>query len=177
MWGAQNSASLSGRRSNAVRFAIEAACSVMLLLWAYDLVGAAGAAWAVITAILILQPGIELSIAASAVRLVATLLGAGLGVMAAMLFHATATALLAGVLATVFFCYVGNLDSHLRQACLTVPIVQMGRDGSVLHTSLERITAILAGCAVALIVQLASEQITRRARLALQGKRDKVQEA
>jgi uncharacterized membrane protein YgaE (UPF0421/DUF939 family) len=48
----------------------------MILLWGYDLAGGQGAVWAIITAILILQPGLDSSLSASGVRIVATPLDA-----------------------------------------------------------------------------------------------------
>lgn len=47
---------------------------------------------------------------------------------------------------------------------MTVPILQMWHPGSVVHVDYERITAILAGCIVPLIVQFAYEQLVREVR-------------
>jgi uncharacterized membrane protein YgaE (UPF0421/DUF939 family) len=152
------------RRSLATRYGIEVLSSVMILLWGYNLAGAQGSIWAIITAVLILQPGIDNSMSASGVRIVATLLGASVGTAATLLIGAGAVALLAGILVTVILCYLVRLDLHVRQACLTVPIVQMWRSGSVVHVDYERITAILAGCIVPVIVQFAYEQLVREVR-------------
>ena len=153
-----DTSSTAERRSAAARYAVEVLSSVMILLWGYHLAGAQGSVWAIITAILILQPGLNSSISASGVRIVATLLGASAGTAAALLIGGEATALLAGILVTVILCYLVRLDLHVRQTCLTVPIVQMWPQGSIIHVSYERTVAILAGCIVALIVQLAVEQ-------------------
>jgi hypothetical protein len=48
----------------------------------YDLAGEQGAVWAIIAAILILLPGIDRSMSASGVPIVATLLGASVGTVA-----------------------------------------------------------------------------------------------
>ena len=152
------------RRSLAIRYGIEVLSSVMILLWGYNLAGAQGAIWAIITAVLILQPGLDNSMSASGVRIVATLLGASVGTAATLLIGTGSAALLAGILVTIILCYLVRLDLHVRQACLTVPIVQMWHPGSVVHVDYERITAILAGCIVPLIVQFAYEQLAREVR-------------
>ena len=134
------------RRSLATRYGIEVLSSVMILLWGYNLAGAQGSIWAIITAVLILQPGLDNSMSASGVRIVATLLGAAAGTAATLLIGAGAATLLAGILVTVILCYLVRLDLHVRQACLTGPIVQVWHPGSVVHVDCERITAILIGC-------------------------------
>jgi uncharacterized membrane protein YgaE (UPF0421/DUF939 family) len=98
----------------------------MILLWGYNLAGAQGSIWAIITAVLILQPGLDNSMSASGVRIVATLLGASVGTAATLLIGAGAVALLAGILVTVILCYLVRLDLHVRQACLTVPSFRCG---------------------------------------------------
>jgi len=149
------------RGSNTARYAAEALASVAVLLWIYGLTRGQGVPWAIITAILVIQTGLDRSLKASAVRIVATLLGAAVGTAAALSIRDTAAALLVGILVTVVLCYLGRLDPHLRQACLTVPIVQMFHQGSILNVSYERTTAILAGCFTALVIQFAFEGAAR----------------
>ena len=62
----------------------------------YDLAGEQGAVWAIIAAILILLPGIDRSMSASGVLIVATLLGASVGTVAALRIGGKAAALPAG---------------------------------------------------------------------------------
>jgi uncharacterized membrane protein YccC len=152
------------RRSLATRYRIEVLSSVTILLWGYNLAGAQGSIWAIITAVLILQPGLDTSMSASGVRIVATLLVASVGTAATLLIGTGVAALLAGILVTLILCYLVRLDLPVRQACLTVPIVQMWHSGSVVHVDDERITAVLAGCIVPLIAQFAYEQLVREAR-------------
>jgi uncharacterized membrane protein YgaE (UPF0421/DUF939 family) len=150
------------RRWVATRYGVELLTSIMILLWGYHMARAQGAVWAIITAILILQPGIDRSMSASGVIIVATLLGSSAGTVAALLVPGEAAALLAGVLVTVILCHLFRLDLHVRLACLTVPIVQTWHQGSIIHVDYERIAAILAGCGVALIVQFAGVQFRRQ---------------
>src|ERR1700691_4976242 len=112
------------RRWVATRYGVELLTSMMILLWGYHMAHEQGAIWAIITAILILQPGLDKSMSASGVFIVATLLGASAGTVAALLVPGEAVALLAGVLVTVILCHLFRLDLHVWLACLTVPIVQ-----------------------------------------------------
>jgi hypothetical protein len=71
----------------------------------------------------------------------------------------------AGILITVMLCYLVRLDLHMRQACLTVPIVQMWHEGSVVHVDYERTTAIIVGCVIPVIVRFVGEQFRCQVRL------------
>src|SRR5579863_9650565 len=86
------------RRTTAIRYAIEVISSAIILLWVYGLIGAPGVIWAVITAILVLQPGLDRSMSASKVRIIATMLGAIAGTGAVMILGGATLALLAGIL-------------------------------------------------------------------------------
>jgi uncharacterized membrane protein YgaE (UPF0421/DUF939 family) len=150
------------RRWVATRYGVELLTSITILLWGYHMVRAQGAVWAVIMAIFILQPGLDRSMSASGVVIVATLLGASAGTVAALLVPGEAPALLFGVLVTVILCHVFRLDLHVRVACLTVPIVQTWHQGSIIHVDYERTAAILADCVVAVIVQFTVVQFRRQ---------------
>lgn len=145
----------ANRRASTVLYAAEIICTTAILAWAFRAGGLGGVGWAVITAILILHPGVGQSLKASQVRIVATLIGASIGTVTGLSLGGDETALLTGILAAIVFCHAFGLDHHLRQACLTVPIVQMQHDRSIIHVSYERTIAILAGCAVPILVQYA----------------------
>jgi hypothetical protein len=55
------------RRWVATRYEVELLTSIMILPWGYHTARAQGAAWAIITAILILRPGLDRSMSASGV--------------------------------------------------------------------------------------------------------------
>src|SRR5580698_11596231 len=89
------------RRWVATRYGVELLTSMMILLWGYHMARAQGAVWAIITAILILQPFLDRSMSASGVFIVATLLGASAGTVAAFVFPGNAAAILAGCVVAV----------------------------------------------------------------------------
>jgi uncharacterized membrane protein YgaE (UPF0421/DUF939 family) len=158
----------SRRSSNTMVYAIETVAATAFLVAAFHAAKLPGAGWAIITAILVLQPGLNQSLTASRIRIAATLLGAWIGSAAGLLLGATTPALLAGILVTILVCHIWQLDRYLRQACLTVPIIQMSPEGALVHVSYERLIAVLAGCVVAVLVQYAW-QFAGRLRLLLRG--------
>jgi hypothetical protein len=95
------------RRSVATRHGVEIPTSIVILLWGYHTARAQGAVWATITAILILQPGLDRSMSASGVFIVATLLGASAGTVAAFVFPGNAAAILAGCVVAVIVQFTG----------------------------------------------------------------------
>jgi uncharacterized membrane protein YgaE (UPF0421/DUF939 family) len=141
------------RGSTALHYGIETITTTALLLWIFGATGWPGVGWSIITAILVLQPGLNQSMAASTVRICATLLGAIAGTATGLFLDAPSLALLAGISITIVVCHYWHLDRHLRQACLTVPIIQMSQDGTVVLVSYKRVIAVLVGCAVPVLVQ------------------------
>ena len=95
------------RRWVATRYGVELLTSMMILLWGYHMARAQGAVWAIITAILILQPGLDKSMSASGVFIVATLLGASAGTVAALVFRGDAVAILTGCVVAVIVQFTG----------------------------------------------------------------------
>src|SRR5271154_783722 len=114
------------RRWVATRYGVELLTSIMILLWGYHTARAQGAVWAIITAILILQPGLDRSMSASGVFIVATLLGASAGTVAALVFPGDAGAILAGCVVAVIVQFTGVQFRRRvsRRRALTAPNTQ-----------------------------------------------------
>ena len=75
--------------SQALIFAAQAVTCTLAALAIYYWAGAAGGMWAAVSAVLVLQPGVHQSLAASFVRVLANLIGVGTGVIVSMLFGRT----------------------------------------------------------------------------------------
>ena len=100
------------RRWVATRYGVELLTSIMILLWGFHMARAKGAVWAIITTIFILQPGLDRSMSASGVFIVATLLGASAGTVAAFAFPEDAAAILAGCVVAVIVQFTGVQSRH-----------------------------------------------------------------
>ena len=139
--------------------ALEAAICCVVIISAYNYAHFAGAMWAVVSAVLVLQPAFEQSLSTALIRVVANLFGAAVGSFVTV-SHGHSTEDICVALAVVII--VGErlrLDKGLRSACASVVIVMMSTDSSVLHRGVERASSVAIGCAIALVLQLAMQPI------------------
>jgi uncharacterized membrane protein YgaE (UPF0421/DUF939 family) len=143
-------------------YALQAILSSALLIVGYDLTHARALNWAIISAILVIQPGIEQSLAASAVRIAANLVGGLTGLAIGAFLGDGNPQLLFALLLTVAACELLRLDLGLRTACVATVIVMVtAPDGRVTTSALERLSAVIIGCLTALLVQLLAERLRR----------------
>jgi uncharacterized membrane protein YgaE (UPF0421/DUF939 family) len=157
----------SDRRSTTQTFlfaslwTLQALSSAALLISGYAAFHARGVYWAIVSAILVLQPGIEQSIAASAVRIAANIVGGAIAFAVGRFCGVGAWQLLLGLALTVICCEILRLDLGLRTACVAAVIVLTANDGQVTTSSLERLSAVLIGCFLAVGIQLIVEGLRR----------------
>ena len=143
-------------------YALQAILSSALLIVGYELTHARALHWAIISAILVIQPGIEQSLAASAVRIAANLVGGLIGLAIGALLGDGHPQLLFSLLLTVAACELLRLDLGLRTACVATVIVMItAPDGRVTTSALERLSAVIVGCLTALLVQLLADRLRR----------------
>ena len=104
-------------------------------MWIYGYFQLGSAMWAVVSAVLVLQPGLEQSYGASATRFVANLTGALTGAIVDKVHGHGAADLMIALVLVVAFCELLRLDQGLRSACASVVIVMMG--GAYFMTDVE----------------------------------------
>jgi uncharacterized membrane protein YgaE (UPF0421/DUF939 family) len=136
-------------------FAAQAVICTIASVTIYRWAGASGGLWAAVSAILVLQPGVRQSLAASVVRVLANLLGAGTGVLVSLAYPHGLTAVCLALALVIILCELLRLDLGLRSACASLLIVTLSPDPEVLHRGVERAVAVSVGCAIALLLQLA----------------------
>jgi uncharacterized membrane protein YgaE (UPF0421/DUF939 family) len=125
--------------------------------------GAASALWAVVSAILVVQPAMEQSIATSAVRIAANTVGGVAGILVAYSLGNGIWQFLLALVVVVFICDLLKLDLGLRTACVSVAIIMLkSENGQVLTTSRERLGGVVIGCVTALCVQLVAEAVRKK---------------
>jgi uncharacterized membrane protein YgaE (UPF0421/DUF939 family) len=142
-------------------YTVQVLVTAAILLTGYHLAGAKGVLWALVSSVLVLQPGIEQSIAASAVRIAANTVGGLIGLLIGATLGTGVPQLLLALVTTVFASEFLRLDVGLRTACVATLIVMTTNDGRVLTSSPERLSAVLIGCLVAISVQLLIEKIRK----------------
>jgi len=141
----------------ATLFAGQAVVCAVLLLWGYGYFKKPAGNWAIMSACLALQPGLVQSIGASLVRIAANVVGAIIGLAVGSLLGVGGWQLIVALVAVVFACQLLRLDLALRSACVTVIIILTFNHGNVLLTGLERSSAVIIGCSLAVIVQMVIE--------------------
>jgi uncharacterized membrane protein YgaE (UPF0421/DUF939 family) len=135
-------------------YAAQAVVATALVIGLYDWLGKGTAMWAAVSAVLVLQPRFHRSLAASAVRVIANLLGAGIGVAVSITIPQRFVAVLVSLALIVLACEWLRLDAGLRSACASVLIVTMA-PGPLVERGEERAIAVSIGCGMALVLQVA----------------------
>ena len=131
-------------------YAAQAVVATLVVLAAYRWAGKPGGMWAAVSAVLVLQPGFRRSLAASAIRVIANLLGVGhRRVGRAPRFRTAIVAVCISLVLIILTCEVVRLDMGVRSACASVLIVGIGAD-PLLARGIERATAVSIGCGMAL---------------------------
>lgn len=142
--------------SQALIFAAQAVICTLAALAVYHRAGGTVGMWAAVSAILVLQPGVHESLAASLVRVLANLIGAGTGVIVSMVFPdvPAAAAVSLSLVVVILLCELLRLDRGLRSACASLLIVMLSPDPALLHCGAQRAVAVIVGCGIALLLQL-----------------------
>jgi uncharacterized membrane protein YgaE (UPF0421/DUF939 family) len=151
----------------AALYATQAIICVVLLEWIYGWGHWLGVLWAMIAAILALQPGLSQSVVTSIIRIAANTVGAGVALGVAHLhlakLHLTVELqLILSLVIIVFTCELLRLNLALRTACVAAIIVLTANDGHVRTSALERFSATVAGCLMALIVQVCTDLVLKK---------------
>ena len=141
-------------------YALESVVCTAIVMYVYDRFDLGSAMWAVVSAVLVLQPGLEQSYGASATRFVSNLIGALTGAVVDRVHGHGAVDVMVALVLVVAFCELLRLDQGLRSACASVIIVMMGGT-LVAHATERRVLAVVIGCITALVVRIAAERILR----------------
>jgi uncharacterized membrane protein YgaE (UPF0421/DUF939 family) len=146
----------------AVLYAAQVVLAVSLVMGGYHLWGSPAALWAVVSAILVIQPAMEQSIATSAVRIAANIVGGTAGIVVGRFLGEGIWQFLLALVLVVFICDLLKLDLGLRTACVSVAVIMLKGDGRVVSTSQGRMLAVIIGCVTALCVQLLAERLRKK---------------
>lgn len=146
----------------AVLYALQVLLSASLLIIGFHIANSQALIWALVSATLVIQPGIEQSLRASAVRIAADLVGGLIGIAIAELLGLGYAQLLFAILLTVFVCELLRLDLGLRTSCVaTIIVMTASVDGKITTSAFERLAAIIIGCLTALLIQFLIDRLRR----------------
>jgi uncharacterized membrane protein YgaE (UPF0421/DUF939 family) len=142
----------------AALYAAQVLVASSLLLVGYHYISERQSVWALVSAMAVTEPALQQSIVASATRIAASIVGGIAGMLAAHFLGYGAWQFLLTIVVVVFLCERLRLDSAVRNACITVVIVMMFQEGKVFAWGAGRVVAVVVGCVLALIVQLAFDR-------------------
>jgi uncharacterized membrane protein YgaE (UPF0421/DUF939 family) len=150
----------------AALYSVQAAVCILLLEWGYSLGHFEGSIWAVISAILALQPGFGQSVVTSVLRILANTVGAFVALIIGNVpgLGPPEMRLILAIVIVVFTCELIRLDQAVRTACVAVIIVLTigGETHFLISSGEERFFATIVGCGLAMIVQLVTDMIRER---------------
>ena len=146
-----------------ISYALRTAASATVAMAAFRFLGAQGGVWAVVSAMVVIQPETRASVGAAFLRVVANLVGVVVGVSVGYLLGSLPIlALAAGSFAVTFFCRLLRLDAAARSACVSMAIVLLKDPSGVLGSSEIRVLGVLTGCGVALLVTVVAHRLELR---------------
>jgi NADP-dependent 3-hydroxy acid dehydrogenase YdfG len=148
------------RHIEAIVFSLKAATAAVFAVLCYEDFGIPGAGWAAISAVLVIQPNLHSSLKASLARIIANLAGAFGGAALSLALGHPLPALALGVMLTGLICYLLNAQDVMRPAFAAVVIVIFTTDNGRWNSSLDRVLAVLVGCACALVVGFLFDKIS-----------------
>jgi len=168
---------MPSRHLEAVIFSAKAAVASVSAALCYECFTLPGAPWvAAVSAVLVTQPSLHSSFKASLLRVVANLAGAFGGAILLALISQPLVAMAIGVMVTGLICYALKLDDALRPAFVAVIIVTLIGENSKWHSSLDRVAAVIIGCACALIVGFLFDKISNLGQAGIKTKNSSQQE-
>lgn len=110
-------------------------------------------AWCLISVILVLSADGKDALPLAMTRIKANLVGAGVGVICLLFISPGMWCLCIALSITLSCCYLLKFDTAIKSALAATIIIIMHEEGKHLwDTALERVIAVVAGCALGLIV-------------------------
>lgn len=140
---------------SALVFSVQVIVCSLLLKWGYTRVNKPGVSWAIISAIIVLQPGIEASVATSVARIGGNTVGAVIAVTVGKCLGDGTWQLLLAITLTAFACESLRLDLGVRAACVSVVIILSLHERNFVMSSVDRSVSVGVGSVVAVLMQTA----------------------
>lgn len=126
----------------------------------YDNIG-----WSLISAILVIAPEGRDTITIAVNRIKANVVGAGMGLVCLLVGSSTMWTMSLAVVLTLILCYLFNLEVATRAALAGAVIVMLHQEqGPLWSSAIDRVVAVLVGCALGLAVTFIFHAMARLVR-------------
>jgi uncharacterized membrane protein YgaE (UPF0421/DUF939 family) len=142
-------------------YALRTTTAAVLSLAVCQLLRIENPIWAVVSSVVVILPEVHASVSSAALRVIANLVGATVGVAIAVLGLPAFPSLVIGLAAVVGACRLLGIDMAARTASVAVVIVLLRAPGAVLGSSEVRVLLVILGCGVALAVTIVAAGIER----------------
>jgi uncharacterized membrane protein YgaE (UPF0421/DUF939 family) len=139
----------------------KAALSAVLAVYVCQPFHLHAVAWAAISAVLVTQPKLHPSFRASMLRFVANIIGALIGFLLYSFLGHTILAMAIGIFVTGIACHFTRMEEVSRPAFAAVVIVVLSGSAIPGSRPIDRVVAVLVGCASALLVGFLFDKLTR----------------
>jgi uncharacterized membrane protein YgaE (UPF0421/DUF939 family) len=154
------------RHFEAVIFSVKAAVAAVVAARLHEFFNLPGAPWvAAVSAVLVTQTSLHSSLKASLMRVIANLAGAFGGAGLSVVLGHPLVAMAVGVMLTGLVCYILKQDDMLRPAFVAVILVTLVGETGKWRTPLDRVVAVVTGCACALAVGFLFDKISDKFKL------------
>jgi uncharacterized membrane protein YgaE (UPF0421/DUF939 family) len=154
------------RHFEAIIFSAKAAVAAVIAALLYELFKLPGTPWvAAVSAVLVTQPDLHSSLKVSLLRVSANLAGAFGGAALIVALGHPVAAMAMGVMFTGLVCYLLKQDDALRPAFVAVIIVTLAGETAGWHSALNRVAAVIIGCACALAVGFLFDKLADASKL------------
>jgi uncharacterized membrane protein YgaE (UPF0421/DUF939 family) len=147
-------------------YAGQAVIATIVVLAVYRWAGKSNGMWAAVSAVLVLQPGFQRSLAASLLRVVANLMGVAISIAVGLCIANRVLEASVALTLTILACELAKLDAGVRSACASVLIISLGTE-PLLERGMGRASAVAVGCGIALVLQLMIQPLIEQVRRGL----------
>jgi len=144
---------------SAFLYTCKAAVAATLAILLCDLFQLPWAVWAVVSALIVIQPSLHPSLRASVVRVVANLIAAVVGSALHAIIGVQLIDLVLGIMAVGMICHHTKLDDGLRAGYAAVAIVTLAMPDNTVGGAVNRVIAVILGCLCALLVNVVFDKL------------------
>ncbi len=161
---------MSERFKNLALYALKCVAATGIVFLLAELVGHAEVAWCLVSAVLVLSPDSREAVPFTLARVGANLVGGACSLLGLLSGLPDVAAICLTYVATIAACAAVGLtaSSRVALAAVTILMLQHRPDVPLWRSVLERVVAVVVGCAVALLVTIAFDRrlppVTRTAR-------------
>ena len=161
------------RHVEAIIFSAKAAVAAVAAVITYNYFARPGAAWAAISALLVIQPDLHSSFRSSLARVAANLGGAFGGAALFTLIGHALPALAISVIVAGLVCHWLKAGDAVRPAFAAIAIVIFTTDASKWGSSFDRVFAVVIGCVCAMVISFLFDKLANTPKIFNKGNETK----